>query len=204
MNFNKLFKIVSISLFAITIVVAVLYLGFGSSKDCLACDLPRCEKTAENGEMYLAAADDCAKSYDEIRQMEESIRQSNAQFGLTEESDISECSKECLTYASNFMAFAEIMTILSAVITLLFAIYVLIQNPKKIKGVAIGIVSLGAALGISYALASDAIPNIIGYNGVITATEAKWVDTTLYLLYILLATAIVGILATSIMKMFRK
>ncbi|MFW5850803.1 MAG: hypothetical protein ACOCWB_01120 [Bacteroidota bacterium] len=203
MDFNRIFKIVSISLFAIAALGIFVYIGYASSKDCLGCSLPKCEGVTESGEVYLKAADECARPYEEIKEEQEQIEQMNATMGLSNEGVTTDCSQECLTYAGNFMTFAIIFVVVATILTLLFAGYNLVVNPKKIKGVLFAIVGLGIAVLISYALASDTIPDIIGYDGVITQTEAKWVETTLYMLYILLSVAILGILANGVSKIIK-
>lgn len=204
MNFNKLFKIVSISLFAIAIVASVMYIGAASKKNCLACKLPVCEKIDASGQKYLAPADDCAMSYDEIKKMEAEILQRNKDFGTNDPAEIAECSKECLSYAGSFMMFTIVITILAIVLTLLFSIYTLIVSPKKIKGVIVGIGGLGFITLISYLFSSNSIPTILGYSNVITLAEVKLVDTMLFMMYILLAVAILSIVYTSIVKVIKK
>ncbi|MFO7868028.1 MAG: hypothetical protein R6U95_01865 [Bacteroidales bacterium] len=203
MDFNKIFKIVSVSLFAIAALGIFVYLGYASSKDCLGCDLPECEGVTESGEVYLRPADECARPYEEIKKELEETEQMNAQMGLSNENVTSDCSQECLTYAGNFMTFGIVFIVVAGILTLLFAVYNLVVNPKKIKGVLFGIVALGLVLLASYLLASDSIPNIIGYDEVITHTEAKWVETTLYMFYILVSVAVLGIIGTGVTKIVK-
>nr|HPM13018.1 hypothetical protein [Bacteroidales bacterium] len=143
MNFNKVFKIVSISLFAVAIIASVMYIGAASKKNCLACKLPVCEKIDANGQKYLAPADECAMTYEEIKTMEQETIQRNKDFGTNDPVEITECSKECINYAGSFMMFTIVITIIAIVLALLFSVYMLIVDPKKIKGVAIGVGSIG-------------------------------------------------------------
>ncbi|HRS18286.1 MAG TPA: hypothetical protein P5243_02180 [Bacteroidales bacterium] len=204
MNFNKLFKIVSISLFAIAIIASVMYIGAASKKNCFACKLPVCEKVDAKGEKYLAPADECAMTYNEIKKMEQETMQRNKDFGTNDPVEISECSKECLNYAGNFMMFTIVITIVAIVLALLFSVYMLIVDTKKIKGVLIGVGSIGLITLISYLMSSDSIPSILGYSNVITIGEVKMVDTMLFMTYILLAISIISILYTSIVKIIKK
>lgn len=204
MNFNKIFKIVSISLFAIAIIASVMYIGAASKKNCLACKLPVCEKIDANGQKFLAPADDCAMTYDEIKKMEQETMQRNKDFGTNDPVEITECSKECLNYAGSFMMFTMIISIVAIVLALLFSVYMLIVDPKKIKGVAIGVGSIGLITLISYLFSSDSIPSILGYSNVITIGEVKLVDTMLFMTYILLAGALISIVYTSIIKLIKK
>lgn len=204
MDFNKLFKIISISLFGFAALGIIIYLGYASSKDCLGCTLPQCEGITETGEVYLRAADDCAQPYEVIKEREQFIRQSNASMGMGDDSRISECSQECLNYAGNFMSFAISLVVIAACLTLLFAVYTIVINRNKIKGVIIAVAGLGIVLLFSYIMASDAVPTIIGYNDVITTTEAKWVETTLYMLYILLTVAVLGIIGSGVYKIVQQ
>lgn len=189
MNFNKLFKIVTIALFGVAIIASLVYFGAASQKDCFACKLPLCEEINEaTGEKYLANADDCALTYAEIQQRG---------------GEYAECSKECINYAGNFMLFTIILTIIAAVLAVLFAIYMLIVDTKKIKGVLIGLGGMGLIVLISYLFSSDKTFTIIGYNDIISLAEIKMVDTMLYTTYILLVLAIGGILFTSVQKMIK-
>ena len=203
MDFNKIFKIVSISLFSIAALGVLLYIGYASSKDCLGCTLPMCEGITESGEKYLMPADSCALSYEEIQAREQEMREINAAMGVSDDAQISECSQECLNYAGTLMTFSIVFVLIATFFTLLFAGYTLVINRKKIKGVLIGVVGLGLALLVSYLIAKETVPSIIGYTNVITPTEAKCVDTTLYMLYILLTVATVGIIATGINKIIQ-
>jgi len=204
MNFTKFFKIVSITLFALSVIASVLYVGYASNKNCLACTLPVCEKMDAKGEKYLAPSDSCAMSFSEIKKMEDDIRKQNAELGTSEPAEITECCEECLDYAGNFMWFTIIMSIAAVVLTLLFTVYQFIVNPKKVKTAIFGIVAMGVVVLISYLLASSEIPQIIGYNNVITPFETKSVDTLLYMFYILFSVALIGIVYSSISKIFKK
>ena len=204
MNFNKVFKIVSISLFAVAIIASVMYIGAASKKNCLACKLPVCEKIDANGQKYLAPADECAMTYDEIKAMEQETIQRNKDFGTNDPVEVAECSKECINYAGSFMMFTIVITIVAIVLALLFSVYMLIVDPKKIKGVLIGIGSIGLITLLSYLFSSDSIPTILGYNNIITLAEVKMVDTMLFMTYILLAVAFISILYTNIIKIFKK
>lgn len=203
MKFNKFLKITSISLFVVASIAILLYIGYASSKDCLGCDLPMCEGVTESGEKYLMPADSCALSYEEIKLREQEINEINAAMGILDSAEISECSKECLNYAGALMMFLIISVIIAAILVFAFAIYSIVVNRNNMKGALIGGAGVGLVILISYLKASDVVPNIIGYTNVITPAEARWVDTSLYMIYILLVAAILGIVATGVYKLIQ-
>ena len=57
---------------------------------------------------------------------------------------------------------------------------------------------------IGYLMSSTTIPEIIGFDGVITEFDVVMTDTLLYAMYILLGGAVVAILSSFVFKMIRK
>ena len=85
-----------------------------------------------------------------------------------------------------------VLFVLSAVLAVGFAIYKFIadaiNNPKSAIKPAIAIVGAALLVVISYSLASDAIPVFLGADNFdITPATSKWVETSLYGMYILFA-----------------
>jgi hypothetical protein len=194
MNLNKICKIISISLVSIAFLGVLIYGVLASNKDCLACTLPTCEMVNEQtGEKYLGSAEDCAKTYEEMQQMKQDIA-----IGAS-----SECSKECISYASGLVTFSIVMTLLAAFLIVAFVVYQLIVRPENIKGMAIGVGAMLILFFISYLLSSSEIPEIIGYTAEITKFEIVMADTLLYMTYLLLGGAVLGVMLSNINK-FRK
>ncbi len=93
---------------------------------------------------------------------------------------------------------------LATVSSILFAVFLFIDNPKKAKGTLMGVGALALVVAVAYALASEAIPafhNVDKFN--ITESVSKMVGTGLYTMYLLAGIAVVGILYTEISKSFK-
>ena len=86
-------------------------------------------------------------------------------------------------------------------VAILGSIYGIITNPAGMKGGAIGIGSLVAILGISYGMATDAVPT--KYAETLTASASKLSGAGLYAVYILLALAILSIVFSSVSKLVK-
>ncbi|MDD4756177.1 MAG: hypothetical protein PHG29_08860 [Prolixibacteraceae bacterium] len=103
---------------------------------------------------------------------------------------------------------AYILLIFGAGVAILFALFHMVTDIHAAKKGLMAFVFLGAVLLIAYLLASDEIPQFIGVqkyidNGTLTPMVAKWVDTGLYLTYILLGLAIISIVFSSISRIFK-
>jgi hypothetical protein len=74
-------------------------------------------------------------------------------------------------------------------------------NPKQVKGVLIGVVSVAVVFGVSYALATDEVlPN---YGEGITPSTSRLSGMGLYAFYILFFGAILSILYSSVARFFK-
>lgn len=98
--------------------------------------------------------------------------------------------------------------ILCAVIAVGFAIYKFvmdaIDNPKSAIKPAIALGAVALLVIISYSLASDAIPTFLGSdNFEITAGTSKWVETSLYGMYILFLITVVALVYTEVSRIWR-
>jgi sugar phosphate permease len=90
---------------------------------------------------------------------------------------------------------------LTAGLALLAAIMAAIMKPQTIKGAVIGVVGLGAVLGISYGLADDKVAP--KFAETLTPTVSKLAGAGLYAFYILFALAIISIVFSSVVKSLR-
>lgn len=89
-----------------------------------------------------------------------------------------------------------------------FAIYKFvtdaIDNPKSAIKPAITLVGVGVLVLISYSMASDAIPEFLGsQNFDVSPSESKWVETSLFGMYILFGIAIVALIYTELSRIWR-
>ncbi len=96
----------------------------------------------------------------------------------------------------------------ATVIALVFALIQTFTDKAAAKNGLIALVCAAVVLGISYALASDAIPQFHGVDkfvedGSLTNSISKWIGTTLYATYILLALPIIGIAASAVYRIFK-
>lgn len=92
-----------------------------------------------------------------------------------------------------------ILLAVTVLVSVIFPIIQLVQNPKNIKSALISVGAMVVVVGISYALASDTNPS----NMPISATEAKQVGTGLYAFYILAAGAIGSLVYSEVAKFFK-
>jgi len=104
-----------------------------------------------------------------------------------------------------FLIFTYVETVITAAITILFAIVGFASNPKNAKSVLIGIGAMVVLVLLSWVFASDAIPQFIGwekYN--ITAGSSKFVGTSLYAIYILTILAVLAMIGSEIYRVIIK
>lgn len=193
-KFNKVFKIGYISLLVLSFVITAWFWFASAGKDCLACSLPKCEGIGADGETVMLAVDECAMSYADILEREKAT-------GL----DISECSQECINYSDAYLIFAFILIVLAIAFMVIMLFYSSFTSGKKASKttlITLGFVVLVVLIG--YLMSSTTIPEIIGFDGVITEFDVVMTDTLLYTMYILLGGAVVAILSSFVFKMIRK
>jgi len=95
-----------------------------------------------------------------------------------------------------------------AIIAVGFAIYKFIADaidkPKSAIIPAIALVMIALLIVVSYSLASDAIPVFLGVDNFdITPATSKWVETSLYGMYILFGITVLALLYTEISRIWR-
>ncbi len=89
-----------------------------------------------------------------------------------------------------------------------FAIYKFItdaiDDPKSAIKPAIILATVGLLVFVSYSMASDAIPEFLGsQNFDVTASTSKWVETSLFGMYILFGIAIAALVYTELSRIWR-
>lgn len=94
---------------------------------------------------------------------------------------------------------AEILVVVAAALAVIFPMIRLAQNPKNAKGALIGIIGLVVVVGISYALSDETHLSSIE----ISAEGAKMAETGIFAFYILIATAIVGLVYSAVAKLLK-
>ncbi len=193
-KFNKAFKVGYVSLLVLSLLVTIWYWAAAAGKDCLACTLPVCEAMGPEGETYFLPADSCALSYAEIQERQEAQ-------GIT----IQECSQECINYADIYLVFSIVLVIVAIILMLIMAVYSPFATSKKMSKTAVGVgIFLLVSAIVGYLLSSPEIPEIIGFDGIITKFDILMTDSLLYATYILLAGAVLAILSPIVIKFLRK
>jgi hypothetical protein len=108
------------------------------------------------------------------------------------------------TITQSFLVWAYILFILTAGITLFFSIANFIVNPKGAKKSLIGVVAAIAIIAVSYLLSDGTVLNMPFYDGKDNVPNTlKFVDTTLFTAYILVAIAFLSIIWSAISRVFK-
>lgn len=82
---------------------------------------------------------------------------------------------------------------------LLFAVINMFKSKKSLISSLIVMGIFGVLVLVSYALASGSIPQFIGVETFdVTASISRWIGTSLYMLYIMLGAAFVGLIFSEI------
>jgi DMSO reductase anchor subunit len=106
------------------------------------------------------------------------------------------------------LIWAYILLVIGAGAAILAGFLHTLTDKKAMKQ---GLLSLGflvVIVVVSYLLASDAMPTFHGVekyidDGTLTPTISKWIGTGLFATYILLVIAILGMLASSVSRLFK-
>jgi len=102
----------------------------------------------------------------------------------------------------SFYSLTVIMLALVVGITLLFSLYQLVTDMKAMKQALIWLVLAAIIVGVSYTLASDKAITFLGVE-LGSAQESKMVGAGLYTTYITGSLAILSIVFSPIIKMFK-
>jgi len=78
-----------------------------------------------------------------------------------------------------------------------------IDNPKKAIRSGLVVVGIGVIILISYLLASDVVPHIVGLDFEVTNNMVKWVDTGLWIMYIVFGLTILSVIIGEISKIWK-
>lgn len=113
-----------------------------------------------------------------------------------------------LSWINTNLIWAYILVAFGAGIAVIAGLIQTVTDKKAAKGGLISLVFLGSVALVAYLMASSEIPQFIGVdkfinNGSLTEGIAKMVDAGLYATYILLAIAILAIVVTPVVRMFR-
>jgi hypothetical protein len=106
------------------------------------------------------------------------------------------------------LTWAYILLAICAGIAIFAGLYHMITDIRAAKRGLIALVFFVVVAGVSYALASDAIPQFMGVqkfidDGTLTARVAKLIDTGIYATYILIGLAILSIVYSSVSRLFK-
>ncbi|MDD3859774.1 MAG: hypothetical protein PHW83_06205 [Bacteroidales bacterium] len=127
---------------------------------------------------------------------------------LPAEMKILEIDKIAGEWGGLVLNFSIYLFIACAVIAIGFAIYKFvadaIDKPKSAIKPALALVGVAILVLISYSLASDAIPVFLGSDNFdITPATSKWVETSLYGMYILFAITVLALVYTELSRIWR-
>lgn len=102
------------------------------------------------------------------------------------------------------LVWTYILTAISIVLLIAFGLANMFRSKRSIISSLIMLVLAAVLIGISYSLASDAIPlDAANKPFDITAVTSKWSGAVLYLLYILLGLSFISLLYTEIRGAFK-
>jgi len=112
------------------------------------------------------------------------------------------------TWINTNLTWTYLMLGASGILAVVFALVHTFTDKDAAKK---GLMVLAFALvvtGISYVFASDAIPQFYGVekfvqDGTLTSSVSKWTDTALFASYILLFLSLIGIAASSLVRVFK-
>ena len=112
------------------------------------------------------------------------------------------------SWVNTNLVWAYILIALGAGVAVIAGLFHTVTDKQAAKGGVISLAFLGAVALVSYLVASSEIPQFIGVDkfindGSLTESIAKWVDTGLYATYILLGLAILSIVVTPLVRLFR-
>jgi hypothetical protein len=112
------------------------------------------------------------------------------------------------SWVNTNLIWAYILVALGAGVAIIAGLFHTVTDKKAAKGGMISLAFLGVIAFVSYLMASSEIPQFIGVDkflndGTLTESIAKWVDTGLYATYLLLGIAILSIVVTPLVRLFR-
>ena len=107
------------------------------------------------------------------------------------------------SYFVQFLNWAGILLALTALITVVSPIYGFIINPKNIKKLLISVGVAVVVVIIAYSLAGNSVTEVQSVKYGLTEAGSKRVGVGLYTTYIAFGLAIVALLYSSIVKLFK-
>lgn len=112
------------------------------------------------------------------------------------------------SWINSNLVWSYVLLVIGAGIAILAGLFHMATDINAAKKGLISFAFLAVVAVVSYLLASDAIPQFAGVqrfinDGTLTPQVAKMVDAGLYATYILVALAILSILFSSVMRLFK-
>jgi hypothetical protein len=98
----------------------------------------------------------------------------------------------------------EVLVVVTAAIAIFFGLKNLATNPGALKKSLISLAVFAIVGILSYVSASDVIPDNLGNEISITASESKYVGTGIYMFYFLAMIAILAMIGFAIKKSLNK
>ncbi|PIF03132.1 MAG: hypothetical protein CR987_00730 [Draconibacterium sp.] len=112
------------------------------------------------------------------------------------------------SWVNNNLYWTYVLLAIGAGIAVLASIFTMFTNGKAAKRGLVSILFLVAVFGVAYVFASDVIPQFPGSEklvreGVLTSNIIKIVETGLYATYLLLGIAILSIVSSTVVRLFK-
>lgn len=105
---------------------------------------------------------------------------------------------------SPMLVYTYILTGIAMASTLIFTVVSMFQSKKSLISSLTVIGLFGALVLVSYLMSSDAMPTFFGVETFkLTGGTLKMIDTSLFMMYILIAVSFVGLLYTEIRGAFK-
>lgn len=106
------------------------------------------------------------------------------------------------------LAWVYILFFAAAGLAVLFGIIHTLTDAKALKGALVALVFMAVVGVIAYFLADGSIPQFYGVEkyvakGELTPTISKWIGTTLYGTYILFFIAVISMIVSPLVKLFK-
>lgn len=113
------------------------------------------------------------------------------------------------TWLNTNLTWSYVLLIVTVALIVLFGLVQTIGNKEATKSALIALGCGVVIFGISYAMASDEIPQFFGSerfvaDGTLTSSVSKWIDTTLIVAYILFGLTLIATVFWSVSHVFKK
>lgn len=125
---------------------------------------------------------------------------------IDDESNPGKIAVQAITLNLNW---AILLFAIATVVAIVFALFQMFGEKSKAIRAVIVLAMFAIVLGVSYSVSSSEIPSFFGVekflaDGTLTANISRWVDTGLYVTYILFAGAFLSIIGFTAANAFKR